>query len=110
VAIPGNPSARLTRGVKLNTGHWLLRFSVLRETPMTSTLSIPFQKTKMLAIFKQSFILNCNTLERKEQDQHDPADEKQRHPWKKKQEYWWQKRIRNDILKYYIASASTNRT
>jgi hypothetical protein len=59
VAIPGSPSARqrtslvrLTRGPKLNTGHWqtnhvcwLLRFSVLRETPMTSTLSI-FKKLK----------------------------------------------------------------
>jgi hypothetical protein len=50
VVIPGSPSARLTRGLKLNTGQWqtndvcwLLRFSVLRETPMTSTLSIPFQ-------------------------------------------------------------------
>jgi len=42
VVIPGSPSARLTRGLKLNTGQWqtndvcwLLRFSVLRETPMT---------------------------------------------------------------------------
>ena len=35
VVIPGSPSARLTRGLKLNTGHWLLRFSVLREPPMT---------------------------------------------------------------------------
>ena len=42
VVIPGNPSAHLTGGLKLNTGHWqtndvcgLLRFSVLRETPMT---------------------------------------------------------------------------
>ena len=33
VVIPGSPSARLTRGLKLNTGQWLLRFSVLRETP-----------------------------------------------------------------------------
>jgi hypothetical protein len=59
VVIPGSPSARLTRGVKLNTGHWqtndvcwLLRFSVLRETHMTSILSIPFQKAKMLPQFK----------------------------------------------------------
>ena len=55
VVIPGNPSARqrtslvrLTHGLKLNTGQWLLRFSVLRETPMTSTFSFPFQKAKML--------------------------------------------------------------
>jgi hypothetical protein len=48
VVIPGNPSARLTRGLKLNTGQWLLRFSVLRETLMTSTLSSPFQRAKML--------------------------------------------------------------
>ena len=47
VVIPGSPSARLTRGLKPNTGQWLLRFSVLRETPMTSTLSVPFQKAKM---------------------------------------------------------------
>jgi hypothetical protein len=26
VVIPGSPSARLTRGLKLNTGQWLLRF------------------------------------------------------------------------------------
>ena len=55
VVIPGSPSARLTRGLKLDTGQWqtndvcwLLRFSVLREAHMTSTLSIPFQKAKML--------------------------------------------------------------
>ena len=48
VVVLGSPSARLTRGLKLNTGQWLLRFSVLRETLMTSTLSIPFQKAKML--------------------------------------------------------------
>jgi len=48
VVMPGSPSARLTRGLKLNTGQWLLRFSVFRETPMTSTLGIPFQKAKML--------------------------------------------------------------
>jgi hypothetical protein len=52
VVIPGSPSARLTRGLKLNTGQWLLRFSVLRETPMTSTFSIPFQKAKMLRMEK----------------------------------------------------------
>jgi hypothetical protein len=33
VVISGSPSARLTRGLKLNSGQWLLRFSVLRETP-----------------------------------------------------------------------------
>ena len=48
VVIPGKPSARLTHGLKLSTGQWLLRFSVLRETPMTSTLSMLFQKAKML--------------------------------------------------------------
>ena len=46
VVIPGSPSARLTGCLKLNTGQWLLRFSVLRETPMTSTFIIPFQKAK----------------------------------------------------------------
>ena len=58
VVIPGSPSARLTRGLKLNTGQWqtndvcwLLRFSVLRETHMTSTISITFQKAKMLPPF-----------------------------------------------------------
>ena len=57
VVIPGRPSARLTpllrgliRCLKLNTGQWLLRFSVLRETHMTSILSIPFQKAKMLRL------------------------------------------------------------
>ena len=61
VVIPGSPSARLTRGLKLNNGQWqtndvcwLLRFSVLRETPMTSILSIPFQKAKMLLVFENA--------------------------------------------------------
>jgi hypothetical protein len=42
VVIPGSPSARqrtslvrLNRYLKLDTERWLLRFSVLRETPMT---------------------------------------------------------------------------
>jgi hypothetical protein len=55
VVIPGSPSARqrtslvrLTHGPKQNTGQRLLRFSVLRETPMTSAIIIPFQKAKML--------------------------------------------------------------
>ena len=48
VVIPRSPSARLTHGPKQNTGQRLLRFSVLRETPMTSAISIPFQKAKML--------------------------------------------------------------
>ena len=48
VVIPGSPSARLNLGLKLNTGHWLLRFSVLRATPMTSTLITPFQEANML--------------------------------------------------------------
>jgi hypothetical protein len=51
VVIPGSPSARLTRGLKLNTGQRLLRFSVLRETHMTSTISITFQKAKILLFF-----------------------------------------------------------
>ena len=62
VVIPGRLSARqrtslvrLTRGLKLNTGQWLLRFSVLRETPMTSILSIPFQKVNMLRFHEFSF-------------------------------------------------------
>jgi hypothetical protein len=33
--VPRQPSARLTRGLKLDTVVWLLRCSVLRETPMT---------------------------------------------------------------------------
>jgi hypothetical protein len=52
VVIPGSPSARLTRGLKLNTGHWqtnvvcwLLRFPVLRETPMASACDY-FKKLK----------------------------------------------------------------
>jgi hypothetical protein len=55
VVIPGSLSARLTRGLKLKTGQWqtndvcwLLRLSVLRETPMTSAMSNQFQKGKML--------------------------------------------------------------
>ena len=46
VVIPGSPSARLDRCLKLNTGHWLLRFSVLRETLMTSTLAFHFKELK----------------------------------------------------------------
>jgi hypothetical protein len=52
VVIPGRLSARLTRGLKLNTGQWLLRLSVLRETLMTSTFIIPFEKAKMLQWMK----------------------------------------------------------
>jgi hypothetical protein len=54
VVIPGSPSARLNRGLKLNAGQWLLRFSVLRETHMTSTTSITFQKAKMLRRFHKT--------------------------------------------------------
>src|SRR5512137_235217 len=43
-----HPSARLTHGLKRATGQRLLRCSVLRETPMTSAISIQFQKAKML--------------------------------------------------------------
>jgi hypothetical protein len=32
--VPRWPSARLTHGLKLDTAMWLLRCSVLRETPM----------------------------------------------------------------------------
>ena len=54
-------SARLTRGLKRATGQSpprhrrygdgarLLRFSVLRETPMTSAINIQFQKAKRLS-------------------------------------------------------------
>jgi hypothetical protein len=35
---PQQPSARLTRGLKLDTAMWPLRCSVLRETPMTSAI------------------------------------------------------------------------
>jgi len=55
VVIPRSPSARLSRGLKLNTGQWLLRFSVLREAPMTSAISIPFQKAKKLQAFYEGF-------------------------------------------------------
>jgi hypothetical protein len=34
MAIPRKPSARLTRHLKLITGQRLLRFSILKETPM----------------------------------------------------------------------------
>jgi hypothetical protein len=54
VVIPGSPSARLTRGLKLNTGQWLLRFSVLRETPVTPALSIPFQTAKLTQMLQNS--------------------------------------------------------
>jgi hypothetical protein len=53
MAIPRKPSARLTHDLKRNTGQRLLRFSVLRETPMTSAISIQFQKAKMLRNSKQ---------------------------------------------------------
>jgi hypothetical protein len=42
--VPPQPSARLTHCLKLDTVMWLLRFSVLRETPMTSALH--FKKLK----------------------------------------------------------------
>jgi hypothetical protein len=63
VVIPGSPSARLNRCLKPDTGHWLLRFSVLRETPVTSTLNILIQKAKMLGVDelakrRQSLYLN----------------------------------------------------
>jgi hypothetical protein len=35
VAIPGKPSARLNHDQKLITGQRFLRFSILKETPMT---------------------------------------------------------------------------
>jgi len=46
--IPQQPSARLTHGLKQATGRRLLRFSVLRETLMTSAINSQFQKAKML--------------------------------------------------------------
>ena len=36
--VPQVPSARLTHGLKLDTELWLLRCSVLRETPMASAI------------------------------------------------------------------------
>jgi hypothetical protein len=36
--VPRKPSARLTHGLKLVTVVWLLRCSVLRETPMASAV------------------------------------------------------------------------
>jgi hypothetical protein len=44
--IPHPFSARLTHGLKLDTVVWLLRCSVLRETPMASDVRIQFQKAK----------------------------------------------------------------
>ena len=44
MAIPRQPSARLTRGLERATAQRPLRFSVLRETPMTS--AIDFKKLK----------------------------------------------------------------
>jgi hypothetical protein len=41
MAIPGNPSARLTQHLKLITGRRLLRFSILKETP-TAPLRRPW--------------------------------------------------------------------
>jgi hypothetical protein len=35
MAIPGKPSARLTHYLELVTGQRLLRFSILKETPLT---------------------------------------------------------------------------
>jgi hypothetical protein len=34
MVIPGKPSARLTRHLKVISGQRLLRFSILKETPM----------------------------------------------------------------------------
>ncbi len=36
--VPRQPSARLTHGPKLDTAMWLLRCSILRETPMASAI------------------------------------------------------------------------
>jgi hypothetical protein len=52
VVILRKPSARLTHHLKLNSGQRLLRFSVLRETPMTGAIGNPFQKAKMLQDFQ----------------------------------------------------------
>ena len=41
VVIPGSPSARLDHGLMLNTGHRLLRFSILKETPTAPETAIP---------------------------------------------------------------------
>jgi hypothetical protein len=37
MAVPENPSARLTHHLKLITGQRLLRFSILKETPVAPT-------------------------------------------------------------------------
>jgi hypothetical protein len=50
--IPHTFSARLTHGLKLDTGVWLLRCSVSRGTPMASAKNIQFQKAKVLRIEK----------------------------------------------------------
>jgi hypothetical protein len=39
MAILGKPSARLIRDLKLITGQRFLRFSILKETPMTPQMS-----------------------------------------------------------------------
>ena len=52
VVIPGSPSARLTRGLKLNTGQWLLRFSVLRGSHVTFACG-HFKKLKCCHFFNR---------------------------------------------------------
>jgi hypothetical protein len=42
VVIPGSLSARLNRCLKPNTGHRLLRFSILKETPAAPQTAILF--------------------------------------------------------------------
>jgi len=51
VVIPGSPSARLTRCLKLNTGQWLLRFSVLERDPHDLNPQLSISKARMLLPF-----------------------------------------------------------
>jgi hypothetical protein len=54
--VPQGPSARLAHGPKLDTVVWLLRFSVLRETPTASAKNIHFQKAKVLQRIDTGFV------------------------------------------------------
>jgi hypothetical protein len=62
--IPLQPSARLTHGLKLATELWLLRCSVLRETPMAS--AIHFKRPNCYQIFKSGFLWHFKTFSKAE--------------------------------------------
>jgi hypothetical protein len=49
MVIPGKPSARLTRRLKLITGQRLLRFSILKGTPVAPTFKAGQAQRSMVA-------------------------------------------------------------